>query len=70
MENAPIWVSVAIVPLVLWAIFWKAVVLWHSARNSDAVWFVVFLVVSTAGILEIIYLAKTGKLKRGKLFSR
>lgn len=70
MENAPMWVSIVIVPLVLWAIFWKAVALWHSARNGDAIWFVVFLVISTAGLLEILYLSKSGKLKKGKLLSR
>jgi hypothetical protein len=42
--------------LVLWEIFWKGLALWHAAREGQWVWFVVFLVVHTAGILEIIYL--------------
>lgn len=68
MEDQPLWVSAVIVPLVLWGLFWKAAALWHAARNSDRVWFAVFFVFSTAGLLEIIYLARSGKLKPRKLF--
>lgn len=45
-----------IVFLVAWSIVWKALALWKSARLGSKVWFVVFLLVNTAGILEIIYL--------------
>lgn len=45
----------AICTLVLWSLIWKGVALWHSARNHQKAWFVVLLIVNTAGILEIIY---------------
>jgi beta-lactamase regulating signal transducer with metallopeptidase domain len=41
--------------LILWTLIWKGVALWHSARNHQKVWFIVFLIVNTFGILEIIY---------------
>lgn len=41
---------------VAWSLFWKGVALWKAARKGNRVWFVVFLVVNTLGILEILYL--------------
>lgn len=58
-----------ILVLVVWTMFWKALGLWHAARKGDKVWFVIFLLINTIGILELIYLYDRGKLKRGKLFS-
>ncbi len=45
-----------IVFLVVWSVVWKALALWKSARAGSKPWFVIFLLVNTAGILEIIYL--------------
>lgn len=45
-----------IVFLVVWSVVWKVLALWKSARAGDKVWFVVFLLVNTAGILELVYL--------------
>ena len=42
--------------LFIWSIVWKGLALWKSARTDSKVWFVVFLVINTAGILEILYL--------------
>lgn len=42
--------------LVVWSLIWKGVALWKAARNSHTVWYVVMLIVNTAGILEIIYI--------------
>ena len=42
--------------LFLWVIFWKGLALWQSARRGQKIWFVAFLIVTTIGILEIIYL--------------
>jgi len=47
------WILVAI----LWQLPWKGVALWKSARNKQAVWFIVLLVVNTLALLEILYLA-------------
>lgn len=50
-----------IVLLVAWSIVWKALALWKSARAGSKVWFVVFLLVNTVGILEMIYLFALSK---------
>ncbi|MGC9599639.1 MAG: DUF5652 family protein [Minisyncoccia bacterium] len=42
--------------LIIWSLIWKGLALWKSAREGSKVWFVVFLVVNTIGILEILYL--------------
>ena len=42
--------------LIVWTMIWKGIALWHSARNKQMGWFIVFLIVNTVGILEIIYL--------------
>ena len=42
--------------IVLWTIPWKGIALWKSARLSHKWWFVILLIVNTAGILEIIYI--------------
>ena len=49
----PLWVY----PFLIWTIAWKAVASWRAARNGHLVWFVVFFIVNTIGILPIVYLA-------------
>lgn len=44
------------VALIIWSLIWKGFALWKSARNNQKNWFVIFMVVNTIGILEIIYL--------------
>ena len=44
------------VPLALWSALWTGLALWHAARRSEKWWFILFVFVHTAGILEIIYL--------------
>jgi Family of unknown function (DUF5652) len=62
-------VAPAVVLVVLWSVFWKGLALWHSARRSQPWWFVIMLVVNTAGILEIIYLFAVTKLRFRELFA-
>ena len=50
----------AVVILAIWSFAWKALGLWFSARERDTVWFVVFLIISFFGILEIYYLWHEG----------
>ncbi|MCL5795284.1 MAG: DUF5652 family protein [Patescibacteria group bacterium] len=40
----------------IWSLIWKAFALWKSARNNSVVWFIVFILVNTLGILEILYI--------------
>ena len=42
--------------LLVWSMIWKGLALWKAAHREQKVWFVVFLIVNTCGILEIIYL--------------
>ena len=43
-------------PVLVWTIAWKAVATWKAARKGHLIWFVVFFIVNTIGILPIIYL--------------
>jgi len=42
--------------LIIWSLIWKGLALWKAAREGSKVWFVVLLVLNTAGILDILYL--------------
>lgn len=48
--------GVLVALLVLWSVIWKGVALWRAARNHQTAWYVVMLIINTAGILEIIYM--------------
>ena len=50
-----------IVPLIAWSVLWTGLALWHSARRSEKWWFIIFLIVHTAGILELLYLIFVAK---------
>jgi hypothetical protein len=50
------WWGAPIIFLGLWSVFWTGFALWHAAKRGEKGWFVLFLLVHTAGILEIIYL--------------
>lgn len=41
--------------LIIWTIVWKGLALYKAARAGDKWWFIIMLVVNTAGILEMIY---------------
>ena len=45
-----------IIPLVIWSIVWKVIALWKAARRDQLGWYIVLLIISTAGILPIIYI--------------
>lgn len=46
----------AFLPLAVWSILWTGLALWHAAKRGEKWWFILFLLVHTLGILEIIYL--------------
>jgi hypothetical protein len=48
--------SLFVLLLIIWSVAWKGVALWKAARNNDKAWFIVLLVLNTAGILEIFYI--------------
>lgn len=43
--------------LLIWELVWKGIALWKAGRNNQPGWFVAILILNTAGILEIIYIA-------------
>jgi len=50
--------------LVIWSLIWKGLALWRAAKRNDTAWYVILLILNTAGILEIIYyflIAKTDR---------
>lgn len=50
--------------LLIWQLFWRGMALWKSAQYKQKKWFIAFIVLSiinTAGIVEIIYLARFAK---------
>lgn len=70
LQSLAPWALYGLPLLLVWSIFWKGLALWHSARRNKPWWFVAFLLINTAGILEIIYLFLVEKVKFDKLFSR
>ena len=47
---------VVVTILLIWSLIWKGFALWRAAKNNQRNWFIVMLVINTAGILEIAYL--------------
>lgn len=45
-----------LVVILLWSLAWKLLAFWKSARRKHVVWFIVFAIVNTIGILEILYI--------------
>ena len=55
------WLSLLVVPLLFWSIFWTGWALWRAAKDDNKVWFVILLLVHTMGILDIIYIFAISK---------
>jgi hypothetical protein len=53
--------------IIIWSLVWSGLALWHSAKRGEKWWFIIFLFVHTAGILEIIYLFFVAKIFTPKL---
>jgi len=58
---------VLLVILALWSTVWKGLALWKAARLRQTWWFVVLLVINTAGILEILYIYIFSKRRAGSI---
>ena len=56
MYQFPAYMWLWLLPLLVWSAVWKGIALWRAARNGSLAWFIVMLVVNTAGILEIVYI--------------
>lgn len=49
-------IMIGVVVLALWSAAWTGFSLWHAAKRGEKGWFILFLVVHTAGIGEFLYL--------------
>jgi methionyl-tRNA synthetase len=56
------WGGVGFGLLALWSLIWTGLALWHAARRQEKGWFIFFLLVHTAGIVEFIYLLFIAKI--------
>jgi len=48
--------GLGLIAVVIWSLVWKGLALWRAAQRGEKIWFIAFLVINTAGILEIVYL--------------
>jgi len=55
-----------IILLAVWTLPWKGVALWRSARQKEKRWFIIFLLVNTLAVLEILYIFIFSKSKKAK----
>lgn len=56
-------VTAVLIILLIWSLIWKGLALWKAAQLKSKTWFVVMLIVNTAGILDILYLYVFSKKK-------
>lgn len=43
-------------PFLIWSIVWKGLALWKSAGKKQLIWFIIFMIINTSGLLEIFYI--------------
>ena len=55
------WLGGLLILLIVWSLPWKAMALWRAAKQDQKVWFVIFIIFNTVGILEILYLFFFGR---------
>ncbi|HBM45694.1 MAG: hypothetical protein UT05_C0008G0051 [Parcubacteria group bacterium GW2011_GWF2_38_76] len=48
--------SIWIIAILAWTLYWKGRALWRAARLGHFEWFIAILVINTLGLLEIAYL--------------
>ena len=60
------WLSMFIIPVAIWSLFWMGLALWKAAKNESKIWFVILLLVHTVGILDILYIFVFSKMNGPK----
>ncbi len=66
MTNLPEWILALVL---VWSLFWKGRAMWKAAHKNSPIWFVVLLVVTSVGILEILYIYLFSEIKLDDLKS-
>ena len=59
-----------LIVLIIWSFVWKLLALWKSARKGSIVWFIMLVLINTAGILEILYLFIFSEMGKPKIITR
>jgi len=49
------WATVLTV-LIIWELVWKGIALWRAAQDDHLGWFILLLLINSAGILPIVYI--------------
>jgi len=57
---------VILLALLAWTLPWKGIAMWKAAHKEHKIWFIVFLIVNTVAILEILYIFWFSKIVRKK----
>jgi len=60
-ENMMSGLSLLLVPVLIWSLFWKGWALWKAAKQDSKPWFIALLLINTMGILDILYIYFFGK---------
>lgn len=56
------------IALVAWSLGWKAMSLWHAARDGSRPWYSALFLINSAGILDALYIfrfSSWGRERRG-----
>ncbi|OGY56185.1 MAG: hypothetical protein A2119_00980 [Candidatus Colwellbacteria bacterium GWA2_46_10] len=56
-----------IVLIQIWDLIWKSLALWRAARSRDVFWFVLLILVNSAGLLPAFYLFYMSKSPKRKI---
>lgn len=67
IANDPVLMTL-LLTLLVWDLIWKGMALWQSAKLNHRNWFIVLLILNTAGILPIVYLLMHRKSNSGKTY--
>ena len=51
----------------IWDLIWKSLALWRAARNKDIFWFVLLILINSAGLLPAFYLFYISKNPKKKI---
>jgi len=47
--------------IIIWSLIVRGIALWKAAKQAQRNWFIVLLILNTAGILDLIYLFRFSK---------
>lgn len=62
--------TIVLAVAVVWELIWKGVAMWRAAKLEQPVWFMLMLVISSVGILPIIYLLSHHEYSQGSAAHR